>query len=341
LSPDACGGTITRTYSVTDDCDNQILVTQTITVDDTTIPEIAVGPADITIECAADLPAEADLAWTDNCDAGGTVTSVTGPLVGGACGGTYTRTWNISDACGNAAATVTQTITLDDTTDPTGTAPADVTVECSADVPAFDTALITDEADNCAAAPVVTHISDVSDGNTCPEVITRTYRITDDCGNSTDVTQTITVDDTIAPTGTAPADVTVECVADIPVVDVLSITDEDDNCAVVPVVTHVSDTALAPDACGGTITRTYRITDDCGNSTDVTQTITVDDTTNPTASNPAPVSVQCIGDIPAVDITVVTDEADNCTVNPIVAWVSDTALSPDACGGTITRTYSV
>ena len=39
------------------------------------------------------------------------------------------------------------------------------------------------------------------------------------------------------------------------------------------------------------------------NSITVTQSITVDDTINPTASNPAGVTVECIGDVPAVDIT--------------------------------------
>ena len=39
----------------------------------------------------------------------------------------------------------------------------------------------TDEADNCTVNPVVAFVSDVSDGNTCPEVITRTYSVTDDC----------------------------------------------------------------------------------------------------------------------------------------------------------------
>ncbi|MDZ7633746.1 MAG: hypothetical protein U5L72_04660 [Bacteroidales bacterium] len=31
--------------------------------------------------------------------------------------------------------------------------------------------------------PVVAFVSDVSDGSSCPEVITRTYSVTDACGN--------------------------------------------------------------------------------------------------------------------------------------------------------------
>src|SRR5690606_40720442 len=53
------------------------------------------------------------------------------------------------------------------------------------------------------------------------------------------------------------------------------------------------------------------------------QTITIGDNIDPTASNPLPVTVQCIGDVPAPDVAVVTDEADNCTTAPVVAWVSD------------------
>jgi uncharacterized repeat protein (TIGR01451 family) len=45
--------------------------------------------------------------------------------------------------------------------------------------------------------------------------------------------------------------------------------------------------------------------------TGVNATVIVEDTINPTASNPAPIDVQCAVDVPASDITVVTDEADN------------------------------
>jgi hypothetical protein len=75
---------------------------------------------------------------------------------------------------------------------PTASNPVPLTV-CSGAVPAADPAVVTDEADNCTPSPLVSFIGDVSDGGSNPEIISRTYRITDDSGNSADVVQTITV----------------------------------------------------------------------------------------------------------------------------------------------------
>ncbi len=172
---------------------------------------------------------------------------------------------------------------------------------------------------------VVAFVSDVTAGN----VITRTYSVTDAEGNSINVTQTITILDTIDPTASNPAPIAVQCAADVPASDITVVTDEADNCSV-PVVAFVSDVTA-----GNVITRTYSVTDAEGNSINVTQTITILDTIDPTASNPAPIAVQCAADVPASDITVVTDEADNCSV-PVVAFVSDVTA-----GNVITRTYSV
>ncbi|WP_375334177.1 hypothetical protein [Flagellimonas sp. C4] len=73
---------------------------------------------------------------------------------------------------------------------PTASNPPTVTV-CDT-VPAPDPSIVTDEDDNCAVASVV-HFADLSDLGTNPEIITRTYRITDTSGNFTDVQQTINV----------------------------------------------------------------------------------------------------------------------------------------------------
>ncbi|WP_206513158.1 PA14 domain-containing protein [Flagellimonas marinaquae] len=86
-------------------------------------------------------------------------------------------------------------------------------------------------------------------------------------------TTTITVE-SVAPTASAPAPITVNCTDDIPTADISLITDEADNCDPNPTVTFlgdVSDGGSNPE----TITRTYRITDAAGNSLDVEQIITV------------------------------------------------------------------
>ena len=50
-----------------------------------------------------------------------------------------------------------------------------------------------------------------SDGNTCPEVITRTYQIADHCGNLATATHLIAIDDNVNPTLTRPASLTAVC----------------------------------------------------------------------------------------------------------------------------------
>ena len=105
--------------------------------------------------------------------------------------------------------------------------------------------VVIDEADNCTVNPVVAHVGDVSDGQTCPETITRTYSVTDDCGNSINVTQIITVQDNVAPTASNPLPVNVQCIGDVPLPDVLVVTDEADNSGIPPIVTFVSDVSGA------------------------------------------------------------------------------------------------
>ena len=211
-------------------------------------------------------------------------------------------------------------------------------------MPTDDISVVTDEADNCAAPNelTVTFVGDDITNITCNDyanggfTIVRTYRITDCAGNFTEVEQTITVNDVTDPTASNPAPITVECFEDVPAPDISVVDDEADNCASPNELTveHVSDSQTSFDcgdyANGGTvITRTYRITDCAGNSITVDQTITVDDITDPTASNPAPVTVECFEEVPSPDISVVTDEADNCAApNELtVEFVSDSQTS--------------
>ena len=167
---------------------------------------------------------------------------------------------------------------------------------------------------------------------------TVTLTVTSD-GLSSTCSATVTVIDDIDPTGTLQSTITVDCFNNVPVPDPLIITDEADNCSgplSVIFVSDVSDGGLCPEV----ITRTYAVADYFGNTIFLTQAITIQDISAPTASNPVTINVGCIGEVPAPDVLVVTDEADNCSLNPIVVFNSDVSnglTNPE----TITRTYLV
>uniref|UniRef100_UPI00351B2A88 gliding motility-associated C-terminal domain-containing protein n=1 Tax=Tamlana flava TaxID=3158572 RepID=UPI00351B2A88 len=326
---------LARTWTATDECGLETVHTQTITVQDTTAPTFVEAlPADATAECDA-IPAAGTLTATDNC---GSATVTFGETrTDGDCPSNYTleRTWTATDECG-LTTTHTQTITVEDTTPPTGTAPSDASYQCISQVPQADPNSIADEADNCST-PVVAFVSDVSTTNSCSEVIARTFSITDDCGNKTLLTQTITVEDTISPTASVPNPIQVECIDDVPSPNINIITDAQDNCSK-PVVSFISDVSNSQ-SCPETIIRTYRVSDACDNFIDIKQQITIQDNTPPTASNPATTHLNSNDVVPAQDPTIVIDETDNCGI-PKVAFVSETA-SQNACEEVLTRTYRV
>lgn len=233
--------------------------------------------------------------------------------VSGTCPLTVTRTFTIQ---GCLSVTVQQTITIGDTVAPTASNPAPVNVEgCGSAFPAPDTAVVTDAADNCATAPTVAFVSDSAPViNGCQETITRTYSVTDTCGNSIEVTQTLTrTNDTVLPTATAPADIVIfDFNQPVPAADVNLITDEADNCGT-PTVTFEGDSQPTTSGCQVTIVRTYHVTDACGNILVLNQNIIRNvDTTAPVADL-SPVVSPCALTVPA-------------------------ATAVDACAGTITGT---
>lgn len=322
-----CPEILTRTYRVTDSCSNYVDVTHTITIHDLTPPVLDPAPADITVACAADVPAIVSLNWTDNCSGSGSVTGVE-VSSGTTCPEVLTRTWTISDTCGNTA-TETQIITIHDTIAPViDPAPADLSLQCYASVPAMATL---NWSDNCDGSGVLNGV-EVSDGLSCPETITRTWTYTDGCGNTATEVQVIVVNDTIPPTiDAAPADVFVQCYADIPPMTALNWSDNCDGNGVLSGV-EVSDGQSCPE----TLTRTWTYTDGCGNTATETQIVTIHDITAPTAS---PLPAIQIAVLPAPDVSLLSDAADNCGT-PTVVWVSD--VSNEAfCPEIVTRTYSI
>jgi len=258
----------------------------------------------------------------------------------------------VSDCCGNMAPPCVGVIILTDTTDPVVTCPANVAgLTCGDPVPTAATTQMEFEAlggaitEGCGVNTVAS--SDDVDPSTfsfCavdgPFVVTRTYTITDDCGNTGTCEQTFTYDaDTQAPVITCPPNVTgLTCTDDLPAGfttpnDFIAGGGTiDENCSITTVsFTDDADPSMFDFCVGGDldITRTYTVTDECGNTATCEQVFSFEPDT----------------EAPMVDCDVVEDMVFECGDPDIDQMIQDwlaaqeaalLATATDNCNGTIT-----
>src|SRR5439155_7583818 len=232
----SCGGTrvISRTWAATDQCGNTASALQSITVRHTTPPALPL-PANRVLQCPGDTRTNVTGVATavDVCSA---VSISYSDVVSNSCAGTRTvwRTWTAVDACGNSTNGV-QTITVVDTTKPSIACP-NISFQCVGDVPAPYANLAAFLAaggtatDSCSPTLTFSLTSDSGLVGRCPGTVTRVYRVTDVCGNFGECAQTISFDDTIAPTLTCASNTTVECGASLDPASIGGVT-ATDNCA--------------------------------------------------------------------------------------------------------------
>lgn len=234
-----------------------------------------------------------------------------------------------------------------DATPPELTCPPDEDLQCEEELPdpAPDQVVCDD---NCPWSCWVEWVGDEYDsGEGCegdPLIITRTYQGTDAAGNVGQCVQTFTVADTIAPTCADLPQVFVQCFDDIPPANESQVACED-NCLRGCTVQWVDDEENGGAGCSDDpliVTRTYRATDYCGNTTDVTQTIWVIDVTPPTILHkPDDVVGQCDVVITPPDPNAI-DAIDNCGGDVEVIWICDESNDGSGCPDDpliTTRTY--
>src|SRR5439155_4404850 len=153
-----CCRSQTTSSHISTACDNAALTgPRTVTwTEDTTKPVIVASGTTLTLGCnpsAADIGAALGSAtYTDNCGplTATSLAGVDGTVSSSGCSRSQTRTWNVSDVCGNAALTVSRTVTWkEDTTKPvfSGLPPAAATAECYLDAPAAPLVTATDNCD--------------------------------------------------------------------------------------------------------------------------------------------------------------------------------------------------
>ncbi|WP_205097441.1 HYR domain-containing protein, partial [Candidatus Nitrosotenuis uzonensis] len=194
-------------------------------------------------------------------------------------------TWTAVDLSGNNS-TITQTVSIVDTTAPTVTAPADITQEATGmkgNVVALGEPTIQD----------VSKISSVT--NDAPSdfpfgTTVVTWTVSDEYGNTSTANQTVIIVDTTQPTIAPPKDVLVEA------------TSINENTAILgePKISDlVGIESLSNDAPGffplGQTTVVWTVSDTSGNTASASQVVTVVDTTAPQITVPDNVVVEATG----------------------------------------------
>jgi hypothetical protein len=333
-------------WTATDASHNRATAIQKVTVVDTT-PPVLTAPADVGPVEQADRDGTTvvlgQATATDVCDAAPTIANnapTKFPL------GTTPVKWTATDQSGNVAA-ATQQVTVVDTTKPTLTAPADVTVEQTGlDGTPVDLGQAT-ATDLCCAA------EDIDIANDAPAVFPLgitpvTWTATDDAGNVTTATQQVTIMDTTAPTLTnVPAPLTAEQtdLAGTPVT--VPLPQVSDICDANPILSSDAPAVFPL----GTTTVTFTAEDASGNRAAAETTVTVVDTTPPTLTPPDDVEAEQENrDGTAVDlghpvVEDVCDAAPEVTHDaPAVFPLGTTTVTwtaTDASGNSVTATQNV
>jgi len=234
------------------------------------------------------------------------------------CGGTgvLLRFWSVSDNCGGFM-TLLQRITIEDTTPPAINCVPEIIIECEASLnPTENPDLGFPEISDCSEGEDLTiNYVDENEGegfcNNLPEIVRRTWTVTDACGNESTCEQTIRV-------GRDPlfifceiADIVHECNGldgsrfaaeswDLSNTNQLRNCTQAD-CGPVEVISDFDYGRIAG-ACGitGSFEVNYLIRDNCGNSKFETVSFTLRDTTPPESfCNPVDFGVSCEGDATA------------------------------------------
>lgn len=365
---DGClgSGTVIKTFTVTDNCDNESTANQIIF-----FPEADndfVIPQNIAIQCGDDindLEITGDVMFvSDDCGANPQAffNDISNTLQGtDICKdqGVITRQWTVVNDCG-VIAVQNQIITiLPDTDPPVITPPTNIQINCNKISDTVSPAAIIDSLlaeviaiDNCDHDPVINHDFSSAALDICaaaPYDIVITWTAFDDCDNQA-IQQTTTISiipDTEDPVITPPAPLSLSCEEISATTDPALLIKEfcegataTDDCDPEILITHDFDGSILDICEAGTITINFTATDNCGNTHTLPSTITIENDGVP----PTFLTVASNLDLDCNDInetTALTIEGwlnsvtieDDCDANPLLTH-DYTTESLDLCDGT-------
>ncbi len=212
-----------RSWVATDRCGLSTIVRQLIEVRDTEVPDFR-RPNTIQLRCDQN-PEDLSLTGeptevTDDCtpteDLEVTFTDEIIPI--GSCQSRFNinRTWRVTDACGNSRIRIQQIRVRDEFAPSFDAPPSQVSVSCADYENTAVTGMPFNLFDNCDPTVNLSYEDEITPGNCSGNfLVSREWRIFDDCGNDRFFTQTLTVTDTSAPAIiTAPEDLITSCNSD-------------------------------------------------------------------------------------------------------------------------------
>lgn len=335
------GGQVIRTWSYNDPCGGFTEHIQTFTINPTNPGMFIDPPANTTAMCdQSDLLPMEDLAWEGDCEGTATVSGIEDVDVESCFGGTITRTWTYTDACGTLTEHI-QVITVSPPplADPINPPPPEITVNCDEIPSSFPTLTFTNgQTGDCTimgdADPEI-----MGDPTICGGTISVLWIYTDDCFNVSSYVQMINILPAAEPEFIdAPADMTISCVETFPMPSDLDYTNNETGACEIsgtiePLVTTEGD------ICGGDVISIWEFTDECGVVHSHTQTIIIEPKAEPEfVDPPSDLTVAC-SDVPgpADPLSYSNGESGLCEIMGSVDAVQ--TGSYDVCGGTLTNSW--
>jgi hypothetical protein len=338
-----------RSWIAMDACGNANEMLQRIVVSDSEAPVLVGVDEDVDVECTA-IPKPCEVVSYDNCDTENYVEFVETTITG-TCESSYkiVRTWSASDTAYNVAS-ASQIITVTDNNPPIllGISSYE-NVPCNA-VPKIED-LGVSASDDCDE-DISVKATESKRNQVCPHTydLIMSFVATDDCGNSVSEEVSVSVEALLPELFGIGASTTIPCGMDMPVCE----PEYDDPCDYGIYLDYTENTDDGTCEDEYTVTRTWSLTNVCGESASGSQVVTVIDDEAPefTTRPPQERTVSC-DNVPTYRVTAV-DDCDN-DVN-IVPTNSDTMsetyqnanyriyrswTASDNCGNSVSMTQTI
>ena len=306
-----------RTWRATDACGQMTTAKQIIATENNSHRRLVMPPA-IEVHSLCDPaftpgPGTFPKIFDPTCPSANVVANyVDAPLATGYTGQPFVRrTWTVTDSCSAFPLTGSQDIFINDTEAPELVLPADIILDCSADLSPTNTGGHATVIDQCGDQ-IVIDFNDVVIDPGCPGLIERIWTATDSSGNTDTAIQRIALDGNTGLVLHVPPDYMTP------------------DCLEPGISTHLAGMATATTDCGtivsltfsdsqpfevrGMIRRTWRAEDSCGRVDLAYQHIVSHDTTPPAfTSVPADINAPHCRPL-SIDLTGEPTATDNCAV---------------------------